>query len=403
MSIGIVGAGVAGLHLGLLLQQHDIPVTIYTDRTADEVANGRLPNTVAHHHHTLERERQLGVHHWDAAEYGYGCHHHYFGGEQPLRFQGDFSHRSSLIDYRLYLPRLLGDFEDRGGSIVVGAVDAEGVERLGREHDLVVVASGRASLTELFPRRPDHSPFDRPQRRLSAGLYTGIAETEPKGVTFSVSPGQGELIELPIYSRHGFVTALLFENIPGGDLEVLADLRYEDDPKGYDRTVLEKLRVHHPTTFERVDASSFGLTGPLDLLQGALTPTVRDDFVRLDSGTYALAVGDVQAVVDPLLGQGANAASHSAWTAGEAIAAADAYDEQLCRTIGAAREPVVLGAANWTNLFLGPPPPHLLELIGAMSQNRALCDAFTDNFNRPDEQWAALSSPERTRAFIESH
>src|SRR5258708_16067669 len=83
-SIGIVGAGVSALHLGLRLRQHDIPVTIHTDRSADELAAGRLLNTVAHHHPTLERERQLGVHHWDAAEHGYAFPHPYVGAHQPL-------------------------------------------------------------------------------------------------------------------------------------------------------------------------------------------------------------------------------------------------------------------------------------------------------------------------------
>src|ERR1700753_3865659 len=106
-SIAIVGAGVSGLHLGLFLQQHDVPVTIYTDKSAEQIASGRLLNTVAHHHHTLEREREFGVHphhppergrecgvhHWDAAEYGYVCHQHaVVGTPEPLRWRGDFEH-----------------------------------------------------------------------------------------------------------------------------------------------------------------------------------------------------------------------------------------------------------------------------------------------------------------------
>ena len=43
--IGIIGAGVAGLHLGLYLRQHDTSATIITDRTAEQIARGRLPNT----------------------------------------------------------------------------------------------------------------------------------------------------------------------------------------------------------------------------------------------------------------------------------------------------------------------------------------------------------------------
>ena len=47
------------------------------------------------------------------------------------------------------------------------------------------------------------------------------------------SPGHGELLELPIYSHDGFATALLFENVPGGALEPLAHVRYDDDPAAY--------------------------------------------------------------------------------------------------------------------------------------------------------------------------
>ena len=55
--IGIVGAGTAGLHLALLLQQRGLQPTLYAERSADEVRDGRLPNTVAHHHHTRSREQ----------------------------------------------------------------------------------------------------------------------------------------------------------------------------------------------------------------------------------------------------------------------------------------------------------------------------------------------------------
>ena len=44
------------------------------------------------------------MHHWDVAEHGYVCHHHFISGPD-LAFQGDFDHPSMCIDYRLYLPR----------------------------------------------------------------------------------------------------------------------------------------------------------------------------------------------------------------------------------------------------------------------------------------------------------
>jgi hypothetical protein len=35
-----------------------------------------------------------------------------------------------------------------------------------------------------------------------------------------------------------------------------------------------------------------------------------------------------------------------------------------------------------------------------MSQNRALADEFTENFNYPDYQWDRVSSPERIHAWV---
>ena len=39
-SIGIVGSGVSGLHLGLFLRAHDVPVTIYADKEPDAIRRG---------------------------------------------------------------------------------------------------------------------------------------------------------------------------------------------------------------------------------------------------------------------------------------------------------------------------------------------------------------------------
>jgi hypothetical protein len=36
-----------------------------------------------------------------------------------------------------------------------------------------------------------------------------------------------------------------------------------------------------------------------------------------------------------------------------------------------------------------------------MSQNQALADEFTENFNYPDRQWDRIASAERIQAWIE--
>ena len=64
-TIGIVGAGIGGLHLALYLQRHGIAATVLTDRAPEQYAASRLMNTVAHHAVTVAREDELGDNHWD--------------------------------------------------------------------------------------------------------------------------------------------------------------------------------------------------------------------------------------------------------------------------------------------------------------------------------------------------
>jgi hypothetical protein len=64
--------------------------------------------------------------------------------------------------------------------------------------------------------------------------------------------------------------------------------------------------------------------------------------------------------------------------------------------------PSLAGLTQWANLMLRPPPPHVLEFVGAMSQHQAVCDEFTQNFNAPERQWETLATPERTQAFLKS-
>ncbi len=399
--IGIIGAGTAGLHLALLLQQRGLEPTLYAERTADEVRGGRLPNTVAHNYRTRARERALGVNHWDETAPAIDGHWHFFPGEQPLEFPGYFPNPSLSVDYRLYQARLLEDFEERGGTAVVGALTVDDLSRLSERHDLLVVSTGRGGFGDLFPAISGRSPFSEPQRLISAGLYSGVAPTSGQEyVTFSVTPGYGEIIEIPMQSSAGRVSVLLFECIPGGDLEVLARTSCEDDPAGYERTVLEKIRAYCPPVSERIDQASFALVDPSSILQGAVTPTVRHSYARLDNGRYAIAAGDAHVAMDPVVGLGANAASLGAWALGETILEGGPFDEQFCQRVDERRLPGVLAHFDFTCLMLGAPPPHVLEVIGAMSQNLALANDFTDNFTDPSRHLANLSSPEAAAAYI---
>ena len=78
------------------------------------------------------------------------------------------------------------------------------------------------------------------------------------------------------------------------------------------------LALPEPTTVgprERIDAATFGLTRPLDLLHGQITPIVRRVWADVN-GTYAIALGDAWITHDPIAAQGANLGTRfPAWRA----------------------------------------------------------------------------------------
>lgn len=404
--IGIVGAGTAGLHLGLHLLQNGIRPTIYTDRRPEEYAGMRLLNTVAHHSVTIHREGMLGVDFWPGAEHGYFGHHYFIGAKpDPLCFYGSLRNPSRAVDYRIYQPRLMEEFEKRGGRLEYKELRGEDVAGLADRNDLLVVCTGKGPLGQLFQHQPAHSPFSRPQRALCVGLFKGISQHSSRAVTMYFSPGAGEMIEIPTTSFGGMVNALVIENIPGGDLEVLAKTKYEDNPKAFLALLLEKLWRHYPTCAERINERDFDLAnGPLDILQGGVTPTVRSGHIVLDGGKVAIALGDVQAVVDPVLGQGANMASYAAFILGEEIAKQHVYDERFVEHVNMRRQDRVLGASRWTNFMLTnlqSMSPELLTFIDKLSRHRSLSDEFTDNFNYPERQWDCFASVERMKAWCD--
>ncbi len=402
-TLGIVGSGIAGLHLALYLQKQGIKATVYSDRSADEIRSGRLPNTVALMGATRARDTALGTNHWSAPEHSTYAMGLRVAGS-PFAFRADFKHPALFIDMRVYLPRLMQDFQERGGSIVITKARAEDVATLAERHDLMVVAAGRAGLTEMFPRLPERSPYLEPQRRLFAGLFRGIRHPRPFAMTFNIIPGQGEIIEDQYLTLDGVVSGLLMEAIPGGSLDAITRLRYEDDPAAFNAALLAMLREHAPETYARTDPAAFGLTRALDTLSGGFTPTARRGWAPLRGGRFALAVGDAHITHDPLAGQGANAASRAAFSLGEILTAharaGGRFDEAFCAAAEARLWSQERPVTEWCNAFLQPPPPHLISVLAAASQNQAIANAFADNFNEPEAQWAVLSSPGATAAFL---
>ena len=404
--IGIVGAGIAGMHLGLLLQQQGVDVTIYAEAGPDELRAGRLPNTVGLTGATRARDRALGVNHWDAPAHDTLGLHMHLGGDPPLWFRGTLEHPVLFIDMRMYLARLLEDFAARGGPVVRAVVDVAALDRITPEYDLVVVATGRAGLSSLFPRMAERSPFSEPQRSIVAGLFRGIRPPEPSYFQFQIAPGQGEIYEPQLLTFDGRVAVLGIEGIPGGDIDRVARMRHADDPARFIRAVYELLQEYAPLTRARLDRDTFDLLRPLDVVAGAITPTVRRGHAVLAGGRCVMALGDAHITHDPVVGQGANAASRAAFALGELlierVRERSALDQGFCARAEQRLWEVLQPATAFSNAMLGPPPPHVLSIFAAAAENQAVADGFVNNFNDPARMWECLGSPEGAARFLAS-
>src|SRR5262249_41789255 len=151
----------------------------------------------------------------------------------------------------------------------------------------------------------------------------------------------------------------------------------------------------------------FAALGPRDLVQGAVLPVVRHGVAELRPRRFALALGDTHITHDPIIGQGANAASRASWFLGELLIAraseGGAFDREFCldaeRRMWELLEPVT----HWCNAALGEPPPHVFQLLAAAHEHPSVAKAYVDNLDDPRTQWATLSNPEATQAFIRRH
>jgi hypothetical protein len=171
-------------------------------------------------------------------------------------------------------------------------------------------------------------------------------------------------------------------------------MRYEDDPGKFIATLLDLLSKHAPLIYKKVNPEEFDASRPLDVGRGSVIPTVRFGYKALGNGKFALALGDVHIQNDPVLGQGANAASRSAWILGEALLHDQPLDEDFCRRTEQQLWEATRATTEWTNMTLQPPPQHVIDLFIAASQHKEIADEIIENFTVPERNLAILSDPD---------
>ncbi|WP_111892369.1 styrene monooxygenase/indole monooxygenase family protein [Acinetobacter sp. MB5] len=402
--IAIVGAGQSGLQLGLGLLDTGYDVTLLTNRTADQIRQGKVMSSQCMFHTALQTERDLGLNFWEEqcpAVEGIG-----FtlvnpeNGEKAFEWSARLERYAQSVDQRVKMPDWMEEFERRGGKLVIQDVGLEELEQLASEYELVLLAAGKGEVVKQFEHDAERSTFDKPQRALALTYVKGMQPISPYSrVTFNVIPQVGEYFSFPALTVNGACDIMVFEGIPNGPMDCWQEAKTAEEHLALS---LELLKKYVPWEYER--CQQVELTDAGGYLAGRFPPTVRKPILTLPSGKQILGMADALVVNDPITGQGSNNAAKCSKVYFDAILnhANQSFDAQwMTQTFErywAYAEQVVA----WTNSLLVPPQPHMVEILAAASQNQAIASTFANNFDDPRQFAPWWFDAQAAQQFIQS-
>ncbi|MBO0819410.1 MAG: FAD-binding oxidoreductase, partial [Nocardiopsaceae bacterium] len=382
--ITIVGAGQAGLQLALGLLGNGYEVTVVSSRPPERIADGRVTSSQCMFDSALAHERALGAEFWGSAAppvEGIALTvpappDSPAAGGQAFSWRGRLDAPAQSVDQRVKMPRWLSEVSARGGDVVIEDAGVPELEKYAASSDLVIVATGKGGLANLFPRDATRSVFETPQRALALTYVNGLAP-RPGGsaVDFNLIPGIGEYFVFPALSSGGPCHIMTWEGVPGGPFDAFSPAA---SPAEHLATSKELLRRFLPWEHER--AAGAELTDPNGILAGRFAPTVRQPVASLPSGALVLGLADAVVLNDPITGQGANnAAKAAASYLSSIVAQGDGpFDRSFMRAAFEAHWPYAALVTAWTSAMLGAPPPHVLQLLGAASAYQEIADRFAN-------------------------
>jgi flavin reductase (DIM6/NTAB) family NADH-FMN oxidoreductase RutF len=400
--IAIVGAGQSGLQLGLGLLAAGYEVTIYSDRSAEEIRDGNVMSSQCMFDSALDTERDLGLNQWEdecPKVEGISFTVPDAVGGKSMDWSARLDNFAQSVDQRVKFPRWMDLFEQRGGDLRIKAADIAELEICARTHDLVIVASGKGALGALFERDPARSPFDRPQRTLA---LTYVRKMRPRGsfsaVCFNLIANVGEYFVFPALTNSGPCQIMVFEGVPGGPMDCWSDVRTPEQHVAESKRLLETFL---PWEAER--CRDIELTDTRGILVGQVTPTVRKPVGTLPSGGHVLGMADAVVLNDPITGQGSNNAARCAAIYLESIVergSGVADPRWMQQTFDRYWSGYAQWAVEWTNMLLKP-PPHVLKLLDCAGKITAVAGAFANGFDDPRTLFPWFADPGEAEKFVQ--
>jgi 2-polyprenyl-6-methoxyphenol hydroxylase-like FAD-dependent oxidoreductase len=401
----IVGAGHAGLQLALSLQADGYDITLMSARTAAEIRGGYPTSTQAMFGPALDHERAAGLNLWDGlTEAAPGCEVSVVpaAGVQALSFYSQWDQASNSVDQRVKMSTWLELFEQRGGRVIYHMAMTSELAALAGMYDLTVIAAGKGELVEMFDRDAAKSKYTSPGRHLSAMYLNGVeqrGEGKDPMIDIIMAPGAGEFYAMPAYTVTGRCNLFLLEAVPGGPWDQFTDRPSADEHLRRTRAILDGYLPWQAPRYAKAEP-----TDPKAMLSGAFTTTIRKPTAEVAPGSHVLGMADVVVVNDPVSGQGANNASHSAAIYGKAIRdrGDQPFDQEWMQATFDTYWAHAKNSIALTEMLLDPLPEHIVGALGAASQYPAIAKRAIDLFPYPGTIHDWLLDPAKAAAYLES-
>jgi hypothetical protein len=115
-------------------------------------------------------------------------------------------------------------------------------------------------------------------------------------------------------------------------------------------------------------------------------------------------MGDVVCLNDPITGQGSNNAAKCAHAYQRAILSHGAapFDAAFMQAAFDDYWQYAQHVVNWTNAMLQPPPPHVLELLGAAGAMPPVARRIVNGFDDPRDYADFFMDPDKAAAYLKS-
>ncbi|WP_158566871.1 styrene monooxygenase/indole monooxygenase family protein [Actinomadura craniellae] len=401
--ITIIGAGQAGLQLGIGLVDAGYDVTLVSDRTGGQIRDGRIMSSQCMFGTALGHERALNLDLWGETcppIEGLSFAVPDGSGGRAINWASRLDATARSVDQRVKMPAWLAEFERRGGKVELREAGVDDLEDYARDSDLVLVAAGKGAISGLFERDAQRSPYAVPQRALALTYVTGMAaRPEYSAVSFNLIPGVGEYFTFPALTTTGPCDIMVFEGVPGGPMDCWSDAT---TPERHLERSLQILADHLPWEAER--CQDVRLTDPQGTLAGRFPPTVRKPVGQLPSGALVLGVADVVVLNDPITGQGSNnAAKCAASYLASILEHGDRpFDQVFMQETFERYWDYAQYVTTWTNALLAPPPEHVLRLLGAAGAGPRIAHRFANGFDDPRDFFHWFMDPADAEAYLAS-